>query len=79
MNTQPNNDGRISAKFYGALKEWDGKQARSKFAFFSRQGDLRKALFAAWWFIENVRENDLDRNDLFLKVRGLVRKAQMLD
>jgi hypothetical protein len=35
----------------------------------------RKAMLAAWWFIENVPENDPAHSELFFKVRELVRAA----
>ena len=79
MNMQMNRDTPVTTAFYSALKEWDEKHARRKFQLFDRRADLRKAVFAAWWFIENVSEDSPDRNDLFLKVRRLARKAQMLE
>ncbi|MEW6438479.1 MAG: hypothetical protein AB1508_15070 [Pseudomonadota bacterium] len=79
MNMQTHKDMLVSTAFYSALKDWDEKNARRKFQLFNRRGDLHKAVFAAWWFIENVSESSPDRADLFLKVRHLVRKAQMLE
>jgi len=36
----------------------------------------RKAMLAAWWFIENVNSADEGAQELFFKVRELVRTAQ---
>ena len=41
---------------------------------FSNLATLR-ALHAAWWFIENVPDDDPSRNDIFFDVRELVRAA----
>jgi len=35
----------------------------------------RKAMLAAWWFIENVNQDEPARTELFFKVRELVRKG----
>jgi hypothetical protein len=35
----------------------------------------RKAMLAAWWFIENVDQHEPARTELFFKVRELVREA----
>ncbi|TYO65473.1 hypothetical protein FXV83_16185 [Bradyrhizobium hipponense] len=35
-----------------------------------------RALFLAWWFIENVGPDDPARNEIFFELRGIVREAQ---
>lgn len=37
----------------------------------------RRAAFAAFWFIENVTEDDPARTDLFFKVREIMRDANL--
>lgn len=57
-----------------ALDYWDAKHP------FERSDpttdELKRALFAAWWFIENVDKEDARADEMFFEVRELVREAQ---
>lgn len=61
-------------------------QFRQAAAFFDENTTLRpsrqipfavdRALFLAWWFIENVGPDDPARNEIFFELRTIVRQAQ---
>lgn len=61
------------SQFRAALKYWD--QENSSALMWQSEWRARRALFAAWWFIENVTADDPARTDLFFRVRELVREA----
>lgn len=57
-----------------ALEFWD---ARHPFEHADPTTDTcQRALFAAWWFIENVDREDARADEMFFEVRELVRGAQ---
>ena len=58
--------------FRAAMKAHDAAHAGKHWG---SEASARRALCAAWWFIENVPTDDPARNDLFFKVRELVRNA----
>jgi hypothetical protein len=35
----------------------------------------KRALYACWWFIENVNADDPHHNDIFFELREIVRRA----
>jgi hypothetical protein len=57
-----------------ALQYWDAEHP------FEKQDpttdELKRALFAAWWFIENVDKESARADEMFFEVRELVRGAQ---
>ena len=62
------------SQFHGALKAHTSELRDS--GMIHSEITARRAMFAAFWFIENVTDDDPARVDLFFKVRELVREAR---
>ena len=62
--------------FRAALTTWGEENPPAKRGALPKEWLTRRALFAAWWFIENVTEDDPSRSDIFFVVRDLVHGAQ---
>ena len=60
-------------QFRAALREHDGLSENR--ICWANHRLAKRAAYAAWWFIENVTEDDPSRNDIFFEVREIVRSA----
>jgi hypothetical protein len=60
--------------FLAALTFWDQRHPIAA-RFPNKYDKAYRALFATQWFIENVTDDNPDRNDIFFRVRELVREA----
>jgi len=58
--------------FKAALKHHDVCEAGKHWG---SETAVRRALFAAWWYIENVPADDKSNERIFFKVRELTRNA----
>jgi hypothetical protein len=67
---------RIGPDFRAALKAWDASYSVPTFARNWGAFRTERALYAAWWFIENASDDAPDRTDVFFKLREIVRAAQ---
>jgi hypothetical protein len=58
-------------EFRKALRIWDAGTLQCR-----ADTPPRRALFACWWFIENVRGDDPAVDDIFFELRDMVRAAR---
>ncbi len=61
---------RTHLQFRAALRDHDFD---NRFNTIPEWKAASRAAFAAWWFIENVTNDDPARTDLFFEIRGIAR------
>lgn len=66
MTTKPH----IEMCLDSALAQWDAEHAAPM-----KDRPARRAMFAAWWFVENVPDEIEGQSDVFFRVREIVREA----
>ena len=66
---------KTHVQFRASLRMWEEDEPRPEGELARDAWETRKALYAAWWFIENVGEDDPARTDIFFEVREIAREA----
>ena len=63
-------------QFRSAMMSWDADHPRHPVLPDPPTYSIERALYACWWFIENVSADDPWHNDIFFVVREIVRSTQ---
>lgn len=65
--------------FRAALLDHDVDKGRKHWKDYREARDVaqraQRGAYAAWWFIENVAQDDPARNDIFFELREIMRNA----
>lgn len=64
------------AHFYATMAIWEEDHESPGPIVNEPQYRSARALHAAWWFIENVGQDDKARTEIFFRVSEMVREAQ---